>query len=137
MFIASQGLRPPRLGVWKLLNLHEGSSIMKPLAFIPLVILIFIAIFPTTAHTATAAPQAGLALRITSVSTLDMGTNTWTIQLSSGDTLRVELRAFDTGGKSPSVGAISNFRDQGWLPILGYYGYATFDQHGIAYHATH
>ena len=110
---------------------------MKPLASIPLAILNLIAIFTMTAHTATAAPQAGPALRITSVSTLDMGTNTWTIQLSSGDTLRVELRAFDTGGKSPSVGAISNFSDQGWLPFLGYYGYATFDQNGIAYHATH
>lgn len=110
---------------------------MKPLASIPLVILIFIAIFTMTAHTATAAPQAGPALRITSVSTLDLGTNTWTIQLSSGDSLRVELRAFDTGGKSPSVGLVSNFSDQGWLPILGYYGYATFDQNGIAYHATH
>ena len=110
---------------------------MKPLASIPLAILILIVIFPITAHTASAAPQAGSALRITSVSTLDMGTNTWTIQLSSGDTLRVELRAFDTGGKSPSVGQVSNFSDQGWLPILGYYGYATFDQNGIAYHATH
>jgi hypothetical protein len=109
---------------------------MKPLAPIPLAILILIAIFPMTAHTAAAAPQAGPALRITSVATLDTGTNTWTIRLSSGDTLRVELRAFDTGGKAPSVGAISNFSDQGWLPILGYYGYATFAQSGITYHAT-
>jgi hypothetical protein len=109
---------------------------MKPLASIPLVILVFITIFAMRAHTATAAPQAGPALRITSVSPLDLGTNTWPIQLSSGYSLRVELRAFDTGGKSPSVGAISNFSDQGWLPILGYYGYATFDQNGIAYHAT-
>ena len=110
---------------------------MKPLTFIPLAILILIAIFIMTAHTAIAAPQAGSALRITSVSTLDVSTNTWTIQLSSGDTLRVELRAFDTGGKSPSVGTISNFSDQGWLPILGYYGYATFLQSGITYPATH
>jgi hypothetical protein len=110
---------------------------MKPLASIPLAILILIALFPMTAHTATAAPQAAPALRITSVSTLDLGTNTWTIQQSSGDSLRVELRAFDTGGKAPSVGPISNFSDQGWLPILGYYGYATFDQNGIVYHATH
>ncbi len=26
---------------------------------------------------------------------------------------------------------------RGWLPILGYYGYATFLQSGITYHATH
>ena len=110
---------------------------MKPLTFIPLAILILIAIFIMTAHTAAAAPQVGPALRITSVSTLDVSTNTWTIRLSSGDTLHVELRAFDTGGKSPSVGTISNFSDQGWLPILGYYGYATFLQSGITYHATH
>jgi hypothetical protein len=110
---------------------------MKPLASIPLAILILIALFSITGHTAAAAPQAGPALRITSVSTLDVSTNTWTIRLSSGDTLRVELRAFDTGGKSPGVGAISNFSDQSWLPILGYYGYATFLQNGITYHATH
>jgi hypothetical protein len=110
---------------------------MKPLISIPLAILILIALFPMTTHAAIAAPQAGPTLRITSVATLDTGTNTWTIQLSSGDMLRVELRAFDTGGKSPAVGAISNFSDQGWLPILGYYGYATFTQSGITYHATH
>ena len=110
---------------------------MKILTTRTLITLILIAIFPMTAHTATAAAQAGPVLRITNVSTLDMSTNTWTIQLSSGDSLRVELRAFDTGGKSPSIGAISNFSDQGWLPILGYYGYATFDQNGIVYHATH
>ena len=110
---------------------------MKIFASLALATLIIATAFALPTHTAHATTPSASALRITSVSTLDMGTNTWTIQLSSGDTLRVELRAFDTGGKSPSVGAISNFSDQGWLPILGYYGYATFDQNGIAYHATH
>ena len=43
----------------------------------------------------------------------------------------------ETGGKAPVVGAVSSFSDQGWLPILGYYGYATFVQNGLTYHATH
>lgn len=110
---------------------------MRIIASLALAALIIATAFALPAHTAHATTRSASALRITSVSALDLGTNTWTIQLSSGDSLRVELRAFDTGGKAPSVGAISNFSDQAWLPILGYYGYATFDQNGIAYHATH
>ena len=102
-----------------------------------LTILILASAFFLSSQPSAAAPRFAPTIRIASVSTLDLGTNTWTIQLSSGDSLRVELRAFDTGGKAPSVGQVSNFSDQGWLPILGYYGYATFDQNGIAYHATH
>mgnify|MGYP000913344808 CR=1 FL=1 len=87
---------------------------------------------PSLAPLPTTAPTP---LSITAVSSLNTTTNTWAISLNTGLTLQVELRAFDTGGAAPQVGAIDVFRDQGWLPIFGYYGYATFTQHGIAYHA--
>lgn len=95
-----------------------------------------LALFTAFPRPVLGAPQGAPAVRIIHVSPLDVSTNTWTITLSSGDTMRVDLRAFETGGKAPTVGAISSFSDQGWLPILGYYGYATFVQHEITYHAT-
>jgi len=96
-----------------------------------------IALFDAFPRPVLGAPQSAPAVRIIHVSPLDVSTNTWTITLSGGDTLRVELRAFETGGKAPTIGTISSFSDQGWLPILGYYGYATFVQNGLTYHATH
>ena len=106
---------------------------MKTIVIIAAAIALFVA-FP---RPVLGARQSAPAVRIIRVSPLDVSTNTWTITLSSGDTMQVELRAFETGGTSPTVGTISNFSDQGWLPILGYYGYATFVQHDITYHATH
>ncbi len=107
---------------------------MKIIAPISLAALIIIAIFAMTARPAVAATPSGAALRITSVSALNMQSNCWTVELSNGVTLQVEKRAFDTGGANPAIGAITNFHDQGWLPILGYFGYATFMQSGVTYH---
>ncbi len=81
---------------------------------------------------ASAAPPQPLT--ITHVSALDTTNNGWTVELSDGTVLFVELRAFETGSIAPAAGAMTNFADQGWLPILGYYGYATFQQHGRTYH---
>ncbi len=107
---------------------------MKIIASISLATLIIVAIFAMTARPAVAATPSAAVLRITSVSTLNMHTNCWTVKLSSGIALQVEKRAFDTGGTNPAVAAISNFRDQHWLPILGYFGYATFVQGGVTYY---
>jgi hypothetical protein len=96
--------------------------------------IIAIAIFATPAHRTIAAPIASPEVSITSVSTLNLATNCWAVTLSSGDTLQVELRALNGAG-APHRGAISNFIDQGWLPILGYYGFATFDQNGRHFYA--
>jgi len=107
---------------------------MKIIATIALAALIIIAIFAMTARPAVAASPSGAALRITSVSTLNMQTNCWTVELSNGVTLQVEKRAFDTGGANPAIGAISNFHDQHWLPIVGYFGSATFVQGRVTYY---
>jgi len=104
--------------------------------FVATLTILFVVAFVSATHPAAAAPlQAQPAIRVTSISTLDTKNNGWTVGLSNGATMFVELRAFDTHGQSPSIGAISNFSDQGWLPILGYYGYATFSQNGVTYHA--
>ena len=101
-----------------------------------LTILFVAAALASATRPAAAAPRrAQPTIRVTSVSALDTKNNGWMVSLSNGATLFVELRAFDTHGQSPSIGAISNFSDQGWLPILGYYGYATFTQNGVTYHA--
>src|SRR5690348_3567880 len=102
---------------------------MKSLASIFSVVIIASTLFATPAHQVTAAPRADPVLTITNVSTLNLATNTWAATLSTGDVLQVELRALNGAG-APQRGAISNFVDQGWLPILGYYGFATFDQNG-------
>jgi len=107
---------------------------MKTIATISLATLIIIAIFAMTARPAVAATRSAAALRITSVSALNMQTNCWTVKLSNGVTLQVEKRAFDTGAANPAVGAISSFRDQRWLPIVGYFGYATFVQGRVTYY---
>ena len=108
---------------------------MKTIASIA-ALIIAIALFATLAHQVVAAPTSSPALTITSVSALNLATNTWATTLSTGDTLNVELRALNGAG-APRIGAISNFVDQGWLPILGYYGFATFDQNGARYYAQH
>jgi hypothetical protein len=108
---------------------------MKKIALIA-VIIIASSLFATPAHQVVAAPRADPVLTITNVSTLNLATNTWTTTLSTGDTLNVELRALNGAG-APQRGAISNFIDQGWLPILGYYGFATFDQNGHHFYAHH
>ncbi len=104
---------------------------MPPLALATLIVITIVAI---TARPAAAAPVPAAALRITSVSALKDRTNCWTVRLSAGATLNVEKRAFDTGGTAPAIGAISTFRDQHWLPILGYFGYATFVQSGVTFY---
>ena len=106
---------------------------MKTIASIA-ALIIAIALFATPAHQVTAASTSGPAITITSVSALNLATNTWTTTLSTGDVLNVELRALNGAG-APQRGAISNFIDQGWLPILGYYGFATFDQNGHHFYA--
>jgi hypothetical protein len=108
---------------------------VRIVASLILATLIVSAVFSMTAGSAVAAPPSSSALRIMSVSALSDRTHCWTANLSSGTTLQVEKRAFDTGGSNPVVGAISDFRDQGWLPLLGYFGYATFVQNGVTYHA--
>ena len=107
---------------------------MKTIALIAAIIAL--SLWATPAHQVTAAPTSGPALTITSVSGLNLATNTWATTLSTGDTLNVELRALNGAG-APRIGAISNFVDQGWLPILGYYGFATFEQNGARYYAQH
>jgi len=107
---------------------------MKIIASISLATLIIVAIFAMTARPAAAATAPAAVLNITSVSTLNMHTNCWTVKLSNGVTLQVEKRAFDTGGTNPAIGAISSFHDQHWLPILGYFGYATFVQNRVTYY---
>ena len=107
---------------------------MKSLASIFSVVIIASTLFAIPAHQATAAPKAASGVTITSVSALDLATNTWATTLSTGDVLNVELRALNGAG-APQRGAISNFIDQGWLPILGYYGFATFDQNGHHFYA--
>jgi len=109
---------------------------MKTFATITLTILFVAAALSLATRPAAAAPhQPQATIRVTSVSALDTKNNGWTVSLSNGATMFVELRAFDTQGQSPSIGVISNFSDQGWFPILGYYGYATFVQNGVTYHA--
>ena len=108
---------------------------MKTIASIA-ALIIAIAIFATPAQRTIAAPTASPEMSITSVSALNLATNTWATTLSTGDTLNVELRALNGAG-APRIGAISNFVDQGWLPILGYYGFATFDQNSARYYAHH
>ena len=108
---------------------------MKTIAGIA-ALIIAIALFATPSHQVTAAPTSGPALTITSVSALNLATSTWATTLSTGDILNVELRALNGAG-APRIGAISNFVDQGWLPILGYYGFATFEQNGAHYYAQH
>ena len=100
---------------------------------IAILIIVIIALTTPTRH-AVAAPKSAPVVKITSVSALNLATNTWATTLSTGDILQVELRALDGAG-APHTGPISNFVDQGWLPILGYYGFATFDQNGNHYHA--
>lgn len=107
---------------------------MKIIAPISLAALIIIAVFAMTARPAVAATPSAGSLRITSASALNGRTNCWTVTLSNSVTLQVEKRAFDTGGANPVIGAISSFRDQHWLPILGYFGYATFVQSGVTYY---
>lgn len=94
-------------------------------------------VLPPRAAAAAPRTSATTLMSITAVSRLDPWTNEWTVTLSSGTTLRVENRVFDVGGTSPRVGPIADFHDQGWLPILGYYGYATFSQNNLHYHAKH
>ena len=106
---------------------------MKTIASIA-ALIIGIALFAPPAHQVTAASTSGPAITITSVSALNLATNTWTTTLSTDDVLNVELRALNGAG-APQRGAISNFIDQGWLPILGYYGFATFDQNGHHFYA--
>ncbi len=101
---------------------------MKPLSLFSLIALLIIASLAAPARPALAATQ----LRITSVAALS-AQNLWTVRLSNGVTLRVEKRAFTTAASTPAVGTVTNFHDQGWLPILGYYGYATFVQSGVTF----
>ena len=108
---------------------------MKTIVTITTCIISALLFIAPTNHVA-AAPTSGPAITITSVSTLNLATNTWATTLSTGDTLNVELRALNGAG-APRIGAISNFVDQGWLPILGYYGFATFDQNGHHFYAHH
>jgi hypothetical protein len=108
---------------------------MKTTTAIIAAVIVAIALFAVLpARAAVAAPTAAPAVEITRVSALNLATNTWATTLSTGDTLQVELRALNGAG-APRVGAISDFVDQGWLPILGYYGYATFTQNGNTYYA--
>jgi hypothetical protein len=107
---------------------------MKTIAAFALAALIVTAVFAMTARSVVAATPSAASLRITSASALNDRTNCWTVRLSNGATLQVEKRAFDTGGHNPAVGGISGFRDQHWLPILGYFGYATFVQGGVTYY---
>jgi len=108
---------------------------MKTITTIATYIISALLFIAPTNHVA-AAPTSGPAITITSVSALNLATNTWATRLSTGDTLNVELRALNGAG-APHIGAISNFVDQGWLPILGYYGFATFEQNGARYYAQH
>ena len=108
---------------------------MKTIALIA-AIVITIALFAAPTNHVAAAPTSDPAITITSVSVLNLATNAWATTLSTGDTLNVELRALNGAG-APHIGAISNFVDQGWLPILGYYGFATFEQNGAHYYAHH
>ena len=102
---------------------------MKPITLFSLIALIIIASLAAPVQPVSAATQ----LRITSVSALS-AQNLWTVRLSNGVTLRVEKRAFSTGGSAPAPGTVTDFHDQGWLPILGYYGYATFAQGGVTFY---
>jgi hypothetical protein len=105
-------------------------------AIIAILLVIAAVLTVLPARRIAAAPRAvAAAVTITAVSELNPKTNERTIQLSTGETLRVEIRIFDTYGAAPTRGPISDFHDQRWLPILGYYGYATFTQHDIHYHA--
>ena len=112
---------------------------IRLLSLLLLAALVVVTLGALRARPAIAASQVATTsdLSITSVSGLNASTNEWTITLSTGSTLRVENRVFDTGGSAPQIGAIADFDDQGWFPILGYYGYATFTQHAIRYHAKH
>jgi hypothetical protein len=107
---------------------------MKTIATLTAVIIVAITIIALPTRNVAAAPKNASVVKITSVSALNLATNTWATMLSTGDTLQVELRALDGAG-APHTGPISNFVDQGWLPILGYYGFATFDQNGHHYYA--
>ena len=108
---------------------------MKTIIAIIALALVAVVLFATPAHRAAASTGAPV-VEITSVSALNLTTNTWATTLSTGDTLQVELRALGGAG-APHAGPISNFVDQGWVPILGYYGYATFTQDGKTYYAHH
>ena len=76
---------------------------MKTITSLTLAILIITAVFAMTARPAAAATPSAAALRITSASALNDRTNCWTVKLSSGVTLQVEKRAFDTAGALHTV----------------------------------
>ena len=112
------------------------SSCVVILAAVIRAFLLATVLFASPAPTMAPLPTpTSTRISVTAVNSLNTTTNTRAISLNTGLTLQVELRAFDTGGAAPQVGAIDAFRDQSWLPFFGYYGYATFTQHGIAYHA--
>jgi len=123
-------------------NRRWHCSQLKIFAALLLALVIIIAVFVMTASMpATAAPRPAVAaapcpagkLCVTAVGALDTKENVWPVTFSNGMVLKIELRAFESG-QAPSLGPVSNFSDQSWFPIVGYYGYATFTQNGVTYH---
>ena len=104
---------------------------MKAIAVIILMSLVLTATLTLPTRPVAAAPTQEDALSITFVS--GMHDNGWTVSLSNGVTLFVEVRVFETNGRAPSIGPIQNFQDQGWF-VISYYGYASFTQSSVAYH---
>jgi hypothetical protein len=104
---------------------------MKIIALIILTSLALSAALALPARPVAAAPAQEDALSVTFVS--GMHDNGWTVTLSNGVTLFVEVRVFETHGRAPSIGPIQNFQDQGWF-VISYYGYASFTQSSVTYH---
>jgi hypothetical protein len=84
---------------------------------------------PVAAEAASAEPS----LRVLAVSTAAAGTG-WNVTLSNGVTLFVEVRVFETGGQAPIPGAITAFTEQHYLPVFGFFGYASFHQGRATYY---
>jgi hypothetical protein len=84
---------------------------------------------PSTAATCSSGKAVGT---LSIIEVCPSKTGGWQVTLSNGTVLQIERRALDNN-QAIAPGAITNFQDQGWLPLLGYYGYASFVQHGVTY----
>jgi hypothetical protein len=107
---------------------------MKTLVAFTIAFALLLALTTSFMHPVAAeAASAASSLRVLHVSTAAAGTG-WNVTLSNGVTLFVEVRVFETGGNAPTPGAITAFTEQHYLPVIGFFGYASFHQGRTTYY---
>jgi hypothetical protein len=106
--------------------------LIATLAVALIALVLIVLIVPTVAAQRRAAPTS-TPPTITAVSPLQG--NGWTVELNDGTRFFVEVHAFDTAGRGPQLGPITDFSDQPWHLGDEYMGYATFKQGGRAFRA--